>query len=306
MKKTAKSLRCFLMAAIALCVLSGAALAEDIGYLPLRDTFEGIGCEVAWYSETPEDIFVRIGDQMLMFKNHANVIITDEGIFHTARETYIKDGRTYVSEDALELVKNINLYHNAIEDCETMEASELHPLFAIDDTADKVLVCTWHRYPETYVEGETVTISHGQVWVTVADEILNSGDMGSGDAFILRMEQLIGLPPQKHYSHFTLMWVDPKDIFRPAQDSSVNKTDITLGFPEGTDEAHKQWFYDNQKYSYTPHRYPWTGMGYTYDWADNGTEYGYSEYIVRDGAVVSVEKTYTNTEFENLLRQGAN
>lgn len=305
MKNRVKSLACLLTSAVAICMLSGAAFAADVGYLPLRDTFESLGCEVSWYQETPEDIFVRIGDQMLMFKNHTNVIVTDEGVFHTARATYAEGGRTYVSADAPELVKNINLYHNAIEDSVTMEESELHPLFPIDDTADRVLVCTWHRHPETFVEGETVTISDGEVWVTVADEVLGSGDLGSGDAFVLRMEQLLGLPPQHHYTHFALMWADPKDIFRPAQDSAVNKTDVALGFPEGTDEAHRQWFYENQKYSYTPHRYPWTGMGYTYDWAENGTEYGYSEYIVRDGAVVTVEQSYTNTEFENLLRERA-
>lgn len=35
----------------------------------------------------------------------------------------------------------------------------------------------------------------------------------------------------------------------------------------------------------------------SYDWADNGTEYGLSEYILKNSSKAAVEKTYTNEEF---------
>ncbi len=291
-----------LMAAAILASLT-AAYAEDDGYVPLRAAFEEKGYVVDWCSELPDDIFVRAGDQLLVFTNHSSAVATDEGIFHTARETYIADGTTYISRDAVELVENIHLYHSAIQDCETMEESELCPLRPLDAAADRVLLCTWHKYPGSYPDGAEITLRYGDVWTTAAEEILGSGDLGSGDAFVLRMEQLLGLPPQNGKTHFTLMWVKPEDIFRPAPDRAIGTTGTPLAFPDGTDDAYRQWFHDQQQYSYVPHRFPWTGLGYTYDWADNGTEYGFSEYIVKSGSVVTVEKTYTNEEFEAYLRQ---
>lgn len=66
------------------------------------------------------------------------------------------------------------------------------------------------------------------------------------------------------------------------------------------------WFAENAEYSYNPHRYPWTGLGYTYDWADNGTEYGLSEFILKNGAEVTVERTYTNEEFFEYITKPQN
>lgn len=44
-------------------------------------------------------------------------------------------------------------------------------------------------------------------------------------------------------------------------------------------------------------------MRYTYDWADNGTNYGLTEFIIRDGSPVDVEFTYTNEKFLNWLAE---
>jgi len=37
-----------------------------------------------------------------------------------------------------------------------------------------------------------------------------------------------------------------------------------------------------------PNGYPWTRLGYTYDWNPNSPEVGLSEYIVRGGSTVTV------------------
>lgn len=293
---------------MSVAILLGAVpafAAENEPYVPLRATFEGMGYKVDWYAETPNDCFVRIGEHTLMFVNNSNAVVADEGLFHTAQNTYSKDGCTYISRDAIELVKNIHLYHSAIRDCETMEADELLPLHSLNAGEEKVLVCTWHRYPSSYPDGAEITLKWGEVWVTVADEVLAKGAQGSGDDFILRMEQLIGLPPQKGYTHFTLMWVSPEDLFRPAMDPSITTDQAALSFPEGTEDSYKDWFAGQQRYSYSPYRYPWTGLGYTYDWADNGTDYGFSEYVIRPGSTVTVEKTYSNEAFRALLQQQA-
>lgn len=63
------------------------------------------------------------------------------------------------------------------------------------------------------------------------------------------------------------------------------------------DSEYVAWFNDNAVYSYCKNTYPWTGLGYTYDWADNGEEYGVSEFLVNDGAEVNVEFTKTLEDF---------
>ena len=37
-------------------------------------------------------------------------------------------------------------------------------------------------------------------------------------------------------------------------------------------------------------------LGYTYDWADNGTAYGLSEFLIFSGATVNIEYTLSVSE----------
>ena len=141
-------------------------------------------------------------------------------------------------------------------------------------------------------------IIDGDVWVFTEEEIYAWGQQnGMAEDMELRMEQLIGLPPQDGKTHFSVLRVDPADLYRPSRDNEIDDALSQLTFPENVTEEYKAWFTENAEYSYNPHRYPWTGLGYTYDWADNGTEYGLSEFILKNGAEVTVEKTYTNEEF---------
>ena len=77
---------------------------------------------------------------------------------------------------------------------------------------------------------------------------------------------------------------------------------MTNDFGESVDEEFKAWFDDNILWSYFYGEYPWTRLGYTYDWADNGTEYGMTEFIVESGAEVKVEFTETTEEFLNRIK----
>ena len=80
-----------------------------------------------------------------------------------------------------------------------------------------------------------------------------------------RQEQLIGLPPQDGNTHFSVLRVNPADLYRPSRDNEIDDTQAELTFPEDATEEYKEWFESNAEYSYQPHRYPWTGLGYTYD-----------------------------------------
>lgn len=78
------------------------------------------------------------------------------------------------------------------------------------------------------------------------------------------------------------MWVKLEDIFRPAYVSDIKETEMADSFSDDVSEDYKEWFDANIISSYFEGQYPWTRLGYTYDWAmDNGEEYGLSEFVVR-------------------------
>lgn len=100
----------------------------------------------------------------------------------------------------------------------------------------------------------------------------------------LRFNQLVGMPYNKSYKCVTALWVSPADLRRPAY----------------------EWFNGNIIWSYFDSAYPWTRLGYTYDWADNGVEYGLTEFIILKNSVVDVEWTKTQEEFLEWLESAAN
>lgn len=286
-----------LMTMSAAVSLSTVTASAQENYIPLRKTFEGKSCVVEWTRFEPDTVYVKNGDYTIEFTNGSDEIITDEGTFKTKGKTYIENGVTYISEDVTALCDNLYLYHNAILDAVQADEDEILPLKPIDKSQDKVLVGVWNKYPDSYPDGQEITTSFGEVWVFLPDELYNWGHTnGYSEDMTLRMEQLIGLPPQKGYTHFTFMWVSPEDLYRPSANPSIDTNVGTVDFPEGTDEEYINWYNGNAEYSYNPHKYPWTRLGYTYDWADNGTEYGLSEYILKKDSKATVEKTVTNEE----------
>jgi hypothetical protein len=110
------------------------------------------------------------------------------------------------------------------------------------------------------------------------------------DHLPLRLEQLLGLPPAKGYTKFVELWVDPDDLFRPSPDPEVTDTVAQLDFPAGVSAEHRSWYEENLNTTY-----PWTRLGYTYDWGNPASEVGLSEFVIRKGAAVTIRSvTPTN------------
>ena len=104
----------------------------------------------------------------------------------------------------------------------------------------------------------------------------------------------------------TGLWVNPSDVIRPAYQPDAAKGSMTTAFPEGQEieESFLSWFNQNILDSYYYGNYPWTRLGYTYDWADNGKEYGLTEFLIKKGAQVEVAFTETTSEFLQRLCDG--
>lgn len=203
------------------------------------------------------------------------------------------------------------LYAQAVEDAKTIEPEELLPLKTTltrddpyaqwNDQGDRVLVCTWNDTPEDYPDGASVTVGEEPVWVFSGAELeaWYAANADGVEDWELRLCQLIGLPPDAGYTHFTTLWADPQDLLRPAFDPDVTTNTMTETLTG--EDWYQSWFEDNTAASYGEDGYPWTRLGYTYDWADSGTEYGLTEFILPAGAQATVERTVTTGAYLDAL-----
>lgn len=208
------------------------------------------------------------------------------------------------------------LYAEAVRDAMTVEKEEILPLVSLDkdspyalyDEQGRVLLLTFHKYPDSYPNGEDVKIEWGEVWTFTGGELADwySEHKDGVTDWPARLRQLIGLAPDNEATHFTAMWVKPEDVKRPANVQEIGDVSMTDSLAENTDEAFKEWFDGNIIWSYFDSAYPWTRLGYTYDWAaDAEDEYGLSEFLVADGSEVEAAYTVTTEEMLSMLADGS-
>jgi hypothetical protein len=165
--------------------------------------------------------------------------------------------------------------------------------------------------------GECPTYKYDS-WVTVAPEIRNF--FGITVPKPLRIAQLLGLPPEYaipgnpiEAKYMLEMWASPKDLFRPCPDTEITDTACGTSFPvdmfrmldlnnkvratEGSDygvfKTYTSWFNNRTRNGYTlgSAPYPWTRLGYTYDWGSSN-HVGLSEFVLHgrkaDNSTISV------------------
>ncbi len=204
------------------------------------------------------------------------------------------------------------MYTKAIEDAMIAKQSEVYTgltpiteentnLVWQGDAGNKsVLVVIFTRFASSYPVGETVTTSWGDTWVTVAPEIqVFFQDHVSGDINVtVRVAQLLGLPANTSNCYFVEAWVKPQELFRPSPDNEITDTTAALTFPDSATADYKVWFNNNIIASYYPMKYPWTRLGYTYDWGTNTPNHvGLSEYILPQNSTITVKSVTQTNEY---------
>lgn len=199
------------------------------------------------------------------------------------------------------------VYWAAITDAEVAEPNEIsRNLIAIvpsnnrlvwkkDNEKNYVLVVTWTSWAGYDDKIAQKIATARETWVTVAPEIKDFCERTNFSATSkpLRLEQLLGLPPENGKTKFVEMWVDPNDLFRPSPDPEISDHEAELDFPISEkfisiSDVHKSWLNELKNKSYTENGYPWTRLGYTYDWGNPKSEIGLSEFVIRKGAVIIV------------------
>ena len=178
-------------------------------------------------------------------------------------------------------------------------------------------------------------------WVTVVPELK---DLLGSSPSLFRVSQALGLPPPSSTQTLKNtcileLYVSPDNLFRPSPDPEVTDQEAELAFPaDGFRKyddtmlvysempcdasrcpsctqsgkcgmtSYRNWF-DNRRtyiYSQTPvsSPYPWTALGYTYDWGNpTPPHYGVSEFVINSGTagigVFIKSCTWTGAYFNN-------
>jgi hypothetical protein len=214
---------------------------------------------------------------------------------------------------------NWEIYRNAIKDAATYNRNKVLPLRLLKDEGGKVLVVTYTNYaypdppyPKPYHIPDGVYI-----WVTGEGEVQTICKQFhlSGDPLRLRLDQLLGLKPDTSYTTFVVLSVPADRVFRPSPDPNpatvlpcADPADKQCGnvFPSSVPSDHFSFFAKQSTGAYrigqdpSENEYPWTHLGYTYDWFPYAaTKYGASEYVIKPGTEATIVSKSTMNQYCN-------
>ncbi len=177
----------------------------------------------------------------------------------------------------------------------------------------EITVVLWVRKDQTQrfqdAAGTWIGSAPYDLWVTVEPNLKNfcadyATARGRHHAQLnLRLEQRLGLPPAANKTEFVRIRLPHPGqdvIFRPCMYPDTASVQCPVGPPpDKVDETHKNWLYRQYYSSYGQARvssFPWTSLGYTFDWApaehaDGDTDFrkhGESEFVIRKGAPIEI------------------
>ena len=185
-----------------------------------------------------------------------------------------------------------------------------------DNLVQMTVFTNWAGYDRNYDEfANPGSTRHPSMFSTYGTQLYDFHKTNNtpGNQMCLRTEQLLGLPPNYGNDRVVEFEIQSKYLFRPAYDSNIEHATPTNVYNPG--DPHADWFnhhwnawnaqthafqysdvhayppaYDYSTYSdsngavHTNVPYPWTRVGYTYDWAnvdstDPNAIIGLSEFI---------------------------
>lgn len=214
-------------------------------------------------------------------------------------------------------------YQEAVADAKVRRAAEINKeLWAINAQNpylqwegkpgdSRVKLCFWTGEWVRSYEGQELTVQ-GNAALGDAMFFFIPAQMrvffldGLQSPSVERVEKLLGLPSDTGKSVFAEVWVNLDNLARPSPDPEVGDCEAMLDFPRNqylaVSQVHKDWFNNRWANIFNePYPYPWTGLGYTYDWGSE-THVGLSEYIVPVGQSVRVVNVYSNQEYFELMQ----
>jgi hypothetical protein len=234
--------------------------------------------------------------------------------------------------DCLNYAKALNnaKYPSRQEEVHTLRA--IRPgddTLSFDSTGKILLVRAELSSRFNKIEGDVVKTDR-EGWYTVYPELKDACSQSTIESKTKRVLQLLGLPPNKPIDTIYEIYTDISMLFRPCPDPEIydsqcvseipvtnarsTKPDAPWYCPSDDEEViqlgegkinvaneHFIWMCRTWGYNYgsteTLRNYPWTGLGYTYDWGSSTDGVGLSEFILKSGAEITVYRRYTIDEY---------
>ena len=216
-----------------------------------------------------------------------------------------------------------------------------NPNFIWNATGDRILMVSWiPEKPYTVHYQPKLTTPSRQFiaapvlaylsWVTAVPQIKNfmahystSGEIRETPMQV-RVAQLLGLPrpPAGEKRYFVEMWIRPEDLARPCsqevrEGQPALKCELVDVQPEQTlrtipveatprsEQGYCAWFKNKEVYEYwkSSYAYPWTRLGYTYDWGPGSeakNHRGLDEFIIKPGTTVILHSATPTENYQQL------
>lgn len=211
--------------------------------------------------------------------------------------------------DKNELQKKFQL---AIKDAEIAEISEVSDRLIAISPRNKSL--SWKKIGnQNYLKMLTWTSWNGydsevgkeflntrETWVTVFPELRNfckNLKYPSEELLTIRLEQLLGLPTKGDKTKFVEVWVKETDLFRPSPDPEIDDSKAELDFSKTVSKDHINWINKLKKNSYGLNGYPWTRLGYTFDWGNPNSKIGLSEFVIKQNSNIIIDSVTHTYEY---------
>jgi hypothetical protein len=178
-----------------------------------------------------------------------------------------------------------------------------------DAAEARVLVATWAVKSKYEPSLRRRCRLSSDVWVSPVPQLesaCRAFDL-SGAALGARLAQYLGLRPGDDQQGRSVveLWAKRKDVFRPCPDRETEDRRCDLGPPKvaagpQAEDAikHAIWFLGHEFESYSGDKpYPWTRLGYTYDWGSPASHVGATEYVIPEGSLVWVQSVTSTDEY---------
>lgn len=111
-----------------------------------------------------------------------------------------------------------------------------------------------------------------------------------------RLSRFLGLDDRISSDTIVFLWVDQNQLFRPAYNSDISKIVLPSKAARSIDHSSskvQKWFNDQCR----TNTYPWTRLGYTYDWGDASNKIGATEFVTKVGYFGEFSNYLTVKEF---------
>ncbi len=175
-----------------------------------------------------------------------------------------------------------------------------------------VLVSSWKadaKYYKNDAESGFYNTGKYPIWVTAAPDLQQwlakqQRKYKNVKSLDKRLKQLLGLPPNADKKIFVEFWVRPQDLIRPCVDTDVTDNSCEILLPNGAspDCGNLVWLADQARASFADstlyRRYPFTQLGYTYDWKRNNKRHeGLSEFVIGKNKNIVVEGFFETKDY---------